>query len=1224
MSSGLPAQSVLGGGGVGGGAAHTAAAASETAQSKKDLTSWWRNFKRSDRDKQKEVQEIVQAPQGIFGIPLQTSIRYANVAISLFNDEGQSYIYGYVPIVVAKCGVFLKEKATDVEGIFRLSGSEKRIKELKVAFDSPDRYGKGLDWTGYTVHDAANILRRYFNQLPEPIIPLDFYERFREPIRNHQAQAVGAMDAQSPSVGEFDHDAAIVKYQNYITELPPLNRQLLLYILDLLAVFASKSDLNKMTTPNLSAIFQPGILSAPQHDMAPQEYRLSQDVLIFLIENQDSFLIGMQGTAADPETVKEVQSGVPTPTKPTTPTTPNRNKTIIGRTSSNASVGAESIRRSGVLRRNVSVSSKHSKKSDAFTSTPISPGGAHTPTGNSGGMHRSNTVPSKRSGATQSPMFSRDKHSDPPTPSPSTVANTQAVTADKGDSSIQSTPVPPTTERFGSGLAMPKVTSPSAPSSEGTTPLAVSNSDAQSALSRDTATSSSRRDTTPLLAPRSTSQVPHEPRDRNVSSSTTSSRGFLDTFFKPGHGAVETSDRKPNKLQKRRIPGSALSSAQSSSQSLQHELTNESQNQPYYSNNRGGYNYPQTPVSPTSPTTENPSPIEEAYYTPAQSTPIHTLPTNPLAVAGATAPTPQRMPTDATLRPCSPTHSFTSASRTSVTDISDADMVGDDMPPPATPSYHTQRGQSESSSAGGGGAGGSSVGAKEKKRHRWRFSRHERQQNTPGDQSQQKYSERDAPASAGGTGYATALAGSSRSTVGSGSAGNRRSFQEAAAPLSYTDQNNTPTHAPPPPPATSAGFTSTPTTAAGTASDTGVFSDSEREAGGTGGKRGLFSRFRSKIRERGKTTSSASGGEGGGKGSESVESSRGRGESFGEQRREKDREERKIESDMPVRSAGREEQVLSGEQGQHQQQQQLQQPHAVQTSTPTIRETEESTTAAVTTDPSRPSQLAVMVPQTEDQPVSTSPTAETAPSLEPSQRDVSAGLGAGDVVPLPQEPATTGLGGNGTAVERTSGDGEAVGARDDGSVTVATVDSAPPATSLNALPTSAAAGGVGTGVGTGLGATGAAATDLGTAISAPTETNSTVVGSAPTLVAVDEAATVDTGSTAAAAASGVEPVGGAVEGPGSGQGQGQGDGQAELAGMGTGMAPSDADAKATEETAGRGLSETETTAATATEDAAAAPGLDNEVDRGVVAESGPGISTEGPLGEDQPTPKPRT
>lgn len=49
-------------------------------------------------------------PQGIFGVPLRQSITYANVAISLVDDNGKSYIYGYVPIVVAKCGVFLKEK----------------------------------------------------------------------------------------------------------------------------------------------------------------------------------------------------------------------------------------------------------------------------------------------------------------------------------------------------------------------------------------------------------------------------------------------------------------------------------------------------------------------------------------------------------------------------------------------------------------------------------------------------------------------------------------------------------------------------------------------------------------------------------------------------------------------------------------------------------------------------------------------------------------------------------------------------------------------------------------------------------------------------------------------------------------------------------------------------------------------------------------------------------
>lgn len=51
-------------------------------------------------------------PQGIFGVPLRQSITYANVAISLIDEDGKSYIYGYVPVVVAKCGVFLKEKGT--------------------------------------------------------------------------------------------------------------------------------------------------------------------------------------------------------------------------------------------------------------------------------------------------------------------------------------------------------------------------------------------------------------------------------------------------------------------------------------------------------------------------------------------------------------------------------------------------------------------------------------------------------------------------------------------------------------------------------------------------------------------------------------------------------------------------------------------------------------------------------------------------------------------------------------------------------------------------------------------------------------------------------------------------------------------------------------------------------------------------------------------------------
>ncbi|KAG6001689.1 hypothetical protein E4U21_003920 [Claviceps maximensis] len=474
---------------------------------RRDLKSWWKGFILPSKQHDQPLAGTNRAP-GIFGVPLRQSITYANVAISLIDENGQSYIYGYVPIVVAKCGVFLKEKATGVEGIFRLSGSEKRIKELKHIFDSPDRYGKGLIWEGYTVHDAANVLRRYLNDLPEPVVPLSLYEKFRDPLRGATKQPSG--DAEGPQfVDNFDESAAIRKYQQLITELPPLNRQLLLYILDLLAVFAAKSDENRMNSQNLAAIFQPGMLSHPSHAMAPEEYRLNQCVLIFLIENQDHFLIGMQGTAADENTKKEVESG--------TPTTPNAKG--VTRTASNASAGANSVRKEGQIRRNRSVSSKHSRGEGSIgcpSPTHVVPA--------AGGLARSNTVPSKKSPAlaggkfrkTDSPGHGDPGRVEPMTPVRTTMARPQSHTP----SPVSSSPVP-------------KSLTP------GTNAVSVTGRSQERLL-----------------------DVPQE-------STPTSKERHLSSMFQ--RSPTEAGEkRQPNKLRKKRIPGSMTISAHSSSASLSH------------------------------------------------------------------------------------------------------------------------------------------------------------------------------------------------------------------------------------------------------------------------------------------------------------------------------------------------------------------------------------------------------------------------------------------------------------------------------------------------------------------------------------------------------------------------------------------------------------------------------------------------------------------------------
>ncbi|KAG6262855.1 hypothetical protein E4U47_007600 [Claviceps purpurea] len=479
---------------------------------KRDLKSWWKGFKLPYKQHDHPPAETSRAP-GIFGIPLRQSIAYANVAISLIDENGESYIYGYVPIVVAKCGVYLKEKATGVEGIFRLSGSEKRIKELKQVFDSPDRYGKGLVWDGYTVHDAANVLRRYLNDLPEPVVPLDLYEKFREPLRGATKQALG--DAEGPQlVDNFDELAAIRKYQQLITELPPLNRQLLLYILDLLAVFSAKSDENRMNSQNLAAIFQPGMLSHPHHAMAPEEYRLNQCVLIFLIENQDHFLIGMQGTAADETTMKEVELGTPTTPKPKG----------VTRTASNASAGANSVRKEGQVRRNRSVSSKHSRRDGSIGS--LSPNRL-TPTATA--LGRSNTVPSKKSPALAGGKFRKNDGSGHHQSS----ARVQPMT-----------PVRPT-------MAIPESRTPS-PSSASPT---------QVLLATGTSTASVTGRSQERLLDGTQESPPAPAKERHIPSLFQRS---------PVEGGEK---RQPKKLRKKRIPGTVTISAHSSNASLPHSNT---------------------------------------------------------------------------------------------------------------------------------------------------------------------------------------------------------------------------------------------------------------------------------------------------------------------------------------------------------------------------------------------------------------------------------------------------------------------------------------------------------------------------------------------------------------------------------------------------------------------------------------------------------------------------
>lgn len=292
----------------------------------------------------------------VFGVSLSESLSIASAEVIV---QSELVSFGRIPIVVAKCGAYLKANGLETQGIFRIAGNNKRVKELQFIFSSPPDYGsKFNNWEPYTVHDVASLLRRFLNNLKEPLIPLALYDDFRIPLterprilkhmmshnvshpnadKENSLQIETKTTEQDDKAEDGDEEkedeateeqkkrkkrrhkkrlardirAAIKDYETLFSKLTNDSKQLTIYLLDLLSLFARQSQLNLMSGRNLAAIFQPSILSHPQHDMDPKEYELSRFAVEFLIEYSYKLLPYLLKLAKEEQEAKLLKQKVP-------------------------------------------------------------------------------------------------------------------------------------------------------------------------------------------------------------------------------------------------------------------------------------------------------------------------------------------------------------------------------------------------------------------------------------------------------------------------------------------------------------------------------------------------------------------------------------------------------------------------------------------------------------------------------------------------------------------------------------------------------------------------------------------------------------------------------------------------------------------------------------------------------------------------------------------------
>ncbi|XP_067132675.1 rho GTPase-activating protein 6-like isoform X2 [Centruroides vittatus] len=155
-----------------------------------------------------------------------------------------------VPAVVTACFRHIETYGLHVLGIFRVSSSKKRLRQLRDDFDS----GKEVKLNDeHHPHDVAQLLKEYFRDLPEPLLTRELYQAF--------------LSTQRPRlpIGRVE------MLQLLLNLLPVTNRDTLWALLNFLVKVADNSSDrlsenkeflpgNKMDSHNLATLFGPNIL----------------------------------------------------------------------------------------------------------------------------------------------------------------------------------------------------------------------------------------------------------------------------------------------------------------------------------------------------------------------------------------------------------------------------------------------------------------------------------------------------------------------------------------------------------------------------------------------------------------------------------------------------------------------------------------------------------------------------------------------------------------------------------------------------------------------------------------------------------------------------------------------------------------------------------------------------------------------------------------------------
>ncbi|XP_014442791.1 GEM-interacting protein isoform X1 [Tupaia chinensis] len=159
-----------------------------------------------------------------------------------------------VPFVVTRCTAEIEHRALGVQGIYRVSGSRVRVERLCQAFEN----GRALvELSGNSPHDVSSVLKRFLQELTDPVVPFHLYDAFISLAKTLHADPGDNPGTPSPS------PEVIRSLKTLLVQLPDSNYNTLRHLVAHLFRVAAQFEENKMSANNLGIVFGPTLLRPP-------------------------------------------------------------------------------------------------------------------------------------------------------------------------------------------------------------------------------------------------------------------------------------------------------------------------------------------------------------------------------------------------------------------------------------------------------------------------------------------------------------------------------------------------------------------------------------------------------------------------------------------------------------------------------------------------------------------------------------------------------------------------------------------------------------------------------------------------------------------------------------------------------------------------------------------------------------------------------------------------